>query len=140
MEQTAERISFDFLPGLPIVVEPKATLMSSDAGILPLRQFDDQIGFTDRFVAGLHDPRDPALIDHGSGSRIGSAEHVAPNSVGAGGDGEVVRDGMHGSAPQRGRRRCRHQRASPSNAGTSTIGRPAPLMKAVSSPVVCAED
>jgi len=65
VEQTAERIRFDFLPGLPIVVEPMATLMSSDAGILPIRQFDDQIAFTERFVAGLHDPRDPALIDHG---------------------------------------------------------------------------
>ena len=53
MEQTAERIRFDFLPGLPIVVEPKATRMSSDAGMIPIRQFDDQIGFTDRFVAGL---------------------------------------------------------------------------------------
>jgi len=63
VEQTAERIRFDFLPGLPIVVEPKATLMSSDAGILPIRQFDDQIAFTERFVAGLHDPRVPALID-----------------------------------------------------------------------------
>jgi len=63
VEQTAERIRFDFLPGLPIVVEPKATLMSSDAGILPIRQFDDQIAFTEGFVAGLHDPRDPALID-----------------------------------------------------------------------------
>jgi len=65
MEQTAERIRFDFLPGLPIVVEPKATLMSSDAGMIPIRQFDDQIGFSERFVSCLHDPRDPALIDHG---------------------------------------------------------------------------
>lgn len=65
MEQTAERIRFDFLPGLPVVVETQATLMSSDAGMIPIRQFDDQIGFTDRFVAGLHDPRDPALTDHG---------------------------------------------------------------------------
>lgn len=65
MEHTAERIRFDFLPGLPIVVETQKTLMGCDAGILPIRQFDDQIGLTDRFVAGLHDPRDPALIDHG---------------------------------------------------------------------------
>ena len=65
MEQTAERILFDFLPGLPIVVEAKATLMSSDGGMIPIRQFDDQIAFTERFVAGLHDPRDPALTDHG---------------------------------------------------------------------------
>ncbi len=61
MEQTAERISFDFLPGLPIVVEPRATLMSIDAGILPIRQLDDQIRFTERFVDCLHDPRVAAL-------------------------------------------------------------------------------
>ena len=65
MEHTAERMRFDFLPGLPIVVETQATLMSSDAGMIPIRQFDDQIGFTERFVAGLHDPRDPALTEHG---------------------------------------------------------------------------
>lgn len=65
MEHTAERIRFDFLPSLPIIVETQATLMSSDGGMIPIRQFDDQIGFTDRFVAGLHDPRDPALTEHG---------------------------------------------------------------------------
>jgi hypothetical protein len=70
VEQTAERIRFDFLPGLPIVVETQATLMSSDAGILPLRQFDDQtcpeprrVAFIERFVAGLHDPHGSALTD-----------------------------------------------------------------------------
>ncbi len=70
MEQTAERMRFDFLPGRPIVVEPRPTRMSSDAGIRPLRQFDDPIGFTERFVAGLHDPRHPALIDHGFDERV----------------------------------------------------------------------
>ncbi len=46
--------------------------MSSDAGMIPIRHFDDQtcpeprrVAFTECFVAGLHDPRDPALIDHG---------------------------------------------------------------------------
>ena len=39
MEQAAERIRFDFFPGLPIVVETQATLMSSDAGMIAaLRQ------------------------------------------------------------------------------------------------------
>ena len=65
MERTAERIRFDFHPGRPIVVETKATLMSSDAGLLPIRQSGGQIGFTERFVAGLHGPREPALTDHG---------------------------------------------------------------------------
>ena len=68
MGHTAERIRFDFLPGLPIVVEAQATLMSSDAGMIPIRQFDGQtrpeprrVGFSERFVARLRDPRDPAL-------------------------------------------------------------------------------
>ena len=65
MEHTAERIRFEILPGLPIVVETQVTLMGSEAGIIPIRHFDGQIGYTGRFVAGLHDPRDPALTDHG---------------------------------------------------------------------------
>ena len=65
MELTAERIRFDFLPGLSIVGETHATLMSSDARMISIRQFDGRIGFTERFVAGLHDPRDPGLTEHG---------------------------------------------------------------------------
>ena len=34
----------DFFSRLSIVVEPHAVQVSSDAGILPIRQFDDQIG------------------------------------------------------------------------------------------------
>ena len=58
------RFVFDFFSRLPIVVEPKEVQLSSDVGLLPIRQFDDQIGFTDRFVAALADPRDPTKIDH----------------------------------------------------------------------------
>jgi hypothetical protein len=65
MEQTVQQIVFDFLPSLPIVVEPQAAPITSDAGMLPIRQFDGQIGFTDRFIACLNDSRDPTLIDHG---------------------------------------------------------------------------
>lgn len=62
--QTVEQLSFGFLPRLPIVVEPIAAQMSGDVGILPVRQFDDQIGFTERFIACLDDPRDCDQIDH----------------------------------------------------------------------------
>ncbi len=62
--QAVAQIGFDFFSRLPIVVEPKEVQVSSDAGILPIRQFDDQIGFTDRFIACLDDVRDPELIDH----------------------------------------------------------------------------
>lgn len=63
-EQAASQMSFDFLPGLPIVVQTKDVQVTSDAGILPLRQFDHQIGLTEHFIACLSDPRRPELIDH----------------------------------------------------------------------------
>ncbi len=63
-QQPVEQIRFDFLPRLPIVVETKDVQVSSDAGILPVRQFDDQIGYTDRFIACLNDLRDPERISH----------------------------------------------------------------------------
>ena len=65
MEQAAERMLFDVLPGLPIVVETQPTLRSSDGGIRPLRPFDAQIGFPAGFISCLNDPRDPRLVDHG---------------------------------------------------------------------------
>ncbi len=55
---------FDFLPGKPIVVEPVAAALSSDAGLLPLRQLDERLGLTAQFIAALEDPRHPELIGH----------------------------------------------------------------------------
>ncbi|MBM3815366.1 MAG: IS1380 family transposase [Acidimicrobiia bacterium] len=63
-EQDVERLGFDFFSRLPIVVEAHNTLVTSDAGILPLREFDCQIGLTERFIACLEDRRDPEQIDH----------------------------------------------------------------------------
>jgi hypothetical protein len=62
--QTVTQICFDFLSRLPILLEPREAQVSSDAGILPIRQFDDQIGLTDRFIACLNDPRDLDQVDH----------------------------------------------------------------------------
>lgn len=69
-EQGVGQISFDFFSRLPIVVEAQDTPVSSDAGILPIRQFDDQIGLTGRFIACLDDPRDPEQIDHPFGEMV----------------------------------------------------------------------
>lgn len=55
---------FDFFEPLQIEVEVSDAPLTSDAGLLPLRQFDDRIGLTAQFAAGLHDPRDPDRIDH----------------------------------------------------------------------------
>jgi hypothetical protein len=48
----------------PLVVEPSCAALTSDAGLLPLRQFDEQLGLTRAFAAVLDDPRDPALTEH----------------------------------------------------------------------------
>jgi hypothetical protein len=62
--QTAWQASFDFWRDLPIVVEPSDAQLSSDAGLLPLRQFDEQIGLTQAFAHALEDTRVSALCDH----------------------------------------------------------------------------
>ena len=49
---------------LPIQIEVSDAPLTSDAGLLPLRQFDERIGLTKQFAAVLDDPRDPELIEH----------------------------------------------------------------------------
>jgi hypothetical protein len=50
--------------GTSLVIEPSAGQLSSDAGLLPVRQFDQGIGLTRAFADALDDPRDPDLRDH----------------------------------------------------------------------------
>lgn len=49
---------------MPVVVEPSAGQLSSDAGLLPFRQLDEHLGLTRDFAAVLNDPRDLDLIEH----------------------------------------------------------------------------
>ena len=61
--QPAWQHTLDFF-GTPVVVEPSAGQLTSDAGLLPFRQCDEQLGLTRAFAAVLDDPRDPDLIEH----------------------------------------------------------------------------
>src|SRR5215510_8103658 len=61
--QPAWQHTLDFF-GTPLVVEPSAGQLTSDAGLLPFRQLDEQLGLTRAFAAVLGDPRDPDLIEH----------------------------------------------------------------------------
>src|SRR3954452_14782378 len=60
----AALFAFDFFEPLPVQVEVSYAPLTSDAGLLPLRQFDERIGLTRQFAAALDDPRDPELIEH----------------------------------------------------------------------------
>jgi hypothetical protein len=62
--QAASLFDMDFFGPLPIQVEVAHDPLTSDAGLLPLRQFDERIGLTKSFAAALNDPRDPDLVDH----------------------------------------------------------------------------
>jgi len=61
--QPAWQQTFAFF-GPPVVVGPSRAALSSDAGLLPIRQFDEQIALTRAFAAALDDPRDPDLTEH----------------------------------------------------------------------------
>src|SRR3954466_8901536 len=59
--QSVPLLSFDFLPSRPVEIEVSPAPLTSDAGLLPVRQFDEQIRLTEQFAAALDDRRDPAL-------------------------------------------------------------------------------
>jgi hypothetical protein len=50
--------------GTPLVIEPSPGQFSSDAGLLPIRQFDERIELTRAFAQALDDPRNPDLTEH----------------------------------------------------------------------------
>lgn len=53
---TAGQILLDFVPQVPILVQQHQGQISSDAGLLPLRQFDQRWDYTARMAGCLDDP------------------------------------------------------------------------------------
>lgn len=62
--QSVVQLTFGFFPELPVIVETSTAQLSSDAGLLPFRQLDERIGFTQAFAAALADPRAPDKSNH----------------------------------------------------------------------------
>jgi hypothetical protein len=61
--QSVPRLSFDSPLGA-INVEPSSAPLSTDAGLLPIRQFDERIRHTEQFAAALEDRRDLSFTEH----------------------------------------------------------------------------
>src|SRR4051794_26225905 len=59
--QSVPLLSFDFLPSRPVEIEVSPAPLTSDAGLLPVRQFDERIRLTQQLADALHDRRDPSL-------------------------------------------------------------------------------
>ena len=59
-----QQLSFNFFDSKPVIVEPSAVQVSSDAGLLPFRQLDEQLGLTQQFAEALTDRRQAAFVDH----------------------------------------------------------------------------
>lgn len=55
------QLCFDFIPAKQVVMRPSAGQLSSDAGLLAIRQFDERAGWTARFAACLGDDRQAAV-------------------------------------------------------------------------------
>jgi hypothetical protein len=56
-------LSFDFFPSRPVQIEISPAPLTSDAGLLPIRQLDDRIRLTAQFAAALEDRRDPNFVE-----------------------------------------------------------------------------
>jgi hypothetical protein len=61
--QSVPFLSFDFFPSRPVEIEISSAPLTSDAGLLPIRQLDDRIRLTEQFAAALEDRRDPKFVE-----------------------------------------------------------------------------
>ena len=62
--QSVSGLSFEFGGLRPVEVEVSDVALSSDAGLLPVRQFDEKLGWTRRFADALVDERDADSVRH----------------------------------------------------------------------------
>jgi len=64
MAEGIPQLSLDFHPTVPLTVTFDAPPISSDGGVLLLRQMDDRLGLSERLAALLPDERDPRKVKH----------------------------------------------------------------------------
>ena len=70
--QSVWQHTFNFFSKKPIVVEPVEVQLTSDAGLLPIREFDRSIRLTEQFANALEDRRHPSWAQHGFSEMVRS--------------------------------------------------------------------
>jgi len=64
MTDCRQQLSFDFLPRKQLIADFRGGMITSDAGLLPLRELDHRLGWTARAARRLIDPRQAAKTQH----------------------------------------------------------------------------
>lgn len=64
MTQCTKRVVFPFFKGAQLTTDFSGGSITSDGGLLLVRQFDEQVGLSESFSKLIHDPRDPRFILH----------------------------------------------------------------------------
>ena len=62
--QTVWQRTLGFVGIKPVIIETSSAQLTSDAGLLPMREFDEVLGFTRRFADALEDTRDVRYTTH----------------------------------------------------------------------------
>ena len=65
MTDCRAQLTFDFHPRKHLVADFDGGLISSDAGLLPIRQLDDRLGWTAAVTRCLDDARQTGKVEHG---------------------------------------------------------------------------
>ena len=64
------QLSLNLLPSWPVEIELSSTPLSTDAGLLPIRQSDQRIRLTEQSGAAFRDRRDPTFLEHSKLSMV----------------------------------------------------------------------
>ena len=62
--QTVWQRTLGFVGSKPVIIETSNSQLTSDAGLLPMREFDETLGFTRLFAEALEDTRDVRYTTH----------------------------------------------------------------------------
>ena len=110
MTDCPEQLTFDFHPRQAIVADFQGGLITSDAGLLPLRQLDQRLGWTAAVAEVLDDIRQAGKVGHDLlaivrqrlfGLIAGYADANAHPNVHARGDQRLARGVLQQPEPRR---------------------------------------